>query len=135
MTKVRSILSFTLAALVLVSSTNFMVGMHFCSGEIQNIALFTKAERCEMEMTMPPCHRHETSSCCDDETVVHQGEDFSATATEITMPPAYFVVVELPSVILKEIIPSAGLSEVKFFNYDSPLRASDLTVALQVFLI
>lgn len=88
-----------------------------------------------MEMTMPPCHAHEASSCCDDETVVHKGEDFNATASNITIPPAQFVVLALPSVIVAEVIPSFDLSTVKHFNYDSPLRASDLTIALQVFLI
>lgn len=135
MTKVRAIFSFALAVLVLLSSTSFMVGMHFCGGEIQNIALFNKAERCEMEMIMPPCHRQEASSCCDDETVVHTGEDFSASLTELNIPVAQFVVATLPSIILTEVIPTFDLSDVKHFNYDSPLRACDLTISLQVFLI
>jgi len=135
MTKVRTIFSFALATLVLVSSTSFMVGMHFCSGEIQNISLFGRAERCAMEMSMPPCHRHMAGSCCDDETVVHQGEDFSASYTEITIPPAQFIVAALPSIILNEVIPSTVSSRAKHFNYDAPLRERDLTVALHVFLI
>jgi len=48
MKSLRTITSLTLALLVFVSSTSFMVGMHICSGEVQNIALFTKAEGCDV---------------------------------------------------------------------------------------
>lgn len=135
MKKFRSILSIVLAALVLVSSTSFIVGMHYCSGEIQHIALFTKAESCEMEMSMPPCHRQDKSSCCDDETVIHSGEDFNVNAAAVTIPFAQFVTLAFSSVILKEIIPTADVSKVSPFHYDSRWRERDLTIAFKVFLI
>lgn len=135
MKSLRAIASVTLALLVFVSSTSFMVGMHICSGEIQNIALFTKADGCEKEKQLPPCHRHEKSSCCDDEAIVHEGEDFNASFSEITIPPVSFVAIIAPSVILSDIIPVRHSSAAKYFNYDTPLRACDLTVAHRVFLI
>lgn len=131
----RTILSVTLALLVLVSSTSFMVGMHLCSGEIQNVALFSKAQACEKEMKMPPCHRHQTSSCCDDETVIHEGKNFSATSSQVSIPPVSFVTIATQTVILSEIIPANYSSKAKYLNYDTPLRACDLTVAHRVFLI
>ncbi|MBN8651530.1 MAG: hypothetical protein J0L67_08880 [Cytophagales bacterium] len=135
MKSLRTIASLTLALLVFVSSTSFMVGMHICSGEVQNIALFTKAEGCEKEKKLPPCHRHEKSSCCDDEAIVHEGEDFNASFSEVSIPPVSFVAIVLPAIILSEIISVNYLSKVKHFNYDTPLRACDLTVAHQVFMI
>lgn len=131
----RPIASVILALLVLVSSTSFMVGMHLCGGEIQNVALFTKAQACEKEMKMPPCHRHLTSSCCDDETIVHEGEDFNTASSEVSIPPVSFVAIALPTIILSEIIPANYSAKVKYVNYDTPLRACDLTIAHQVFLI
>ena len=49
MKAVKTIFVFALALLVLVSSTSFMVGIHFCSGEVADMALFTEAEPCAME--------------------------------------------------------------------------------------
>jgi hypothetical protein len=135
MKSLRAIASVTLALMVIVSSTSFMVGMHICSGEIQKIALFTKADGCEKERKLPPCHRQEKSSCCDDEAIVHEGEDFNASSSEVSIPPVSFVVIAPPAIILSEIIPVSYLPKVKHFNYDTPLRACDLTVAHQVFLI
>lgn len=132
---IRTIASVTLALLVFFSSTSFMVGMHFCSGEIQNIALFTKAEGCEKEKKLPPCHRHETVPCCDDEAIVHEGEDFNASFPEVSVPTISFVAIAPPSIILSEIIPVTYLPKVKHLNYDTPFRACDLTVTHQVFLI
>lgn len=135
MKSIRTIASVTLALLVFVSSTSFMVGMHICSGEIQNIALFAKAEGCEKEKKLPPCHRHETVPCCDDEAIVHEGKDFNASFSEANVPPTSFVAIASPIVVLSEIIPINYLTKVKHFNYDTPLRTCDLTVAHQVFLI
>lgn len=131
----RSIASVILALLVLVSSTSFMVGMHLCSGEVQNVALFSKAQPCEKEMKMPPCHRHQTSSCCDDETVIHEGEDFNATSSQVSIPLVSFVAIATPTIILSEIIPVNYSAKVKYVNYDTPLQACDLIIAHQVFLI
>lgn len=135
MKNLRIIASLALALLVFMSSTSFMVGMHFCSGEIKHVALFTKAEGCEKEKELPPCHRHQTSSCCDDETVIHEGEDFNATSTQVSIPLVSFVAIATPTIILSEIIPANYFAKVKHFNYDTPLRACDLTVAHRVFLI
>jgi hypothetical protein len=135
MKQFRSILSVLFAFLVLFSSSNIMVGLHLCSGQIQNIALFSKAESCEMEKRMPPCHRHESQSCCDDETIVHNGEDFNAPATAVSMGPVFALDIELPPVPISEVIPCSPVSNSRLYNYDPPVRAADLTVSLHVFLI
>ena len=129
----HSISALALALLVLVSSTSVMVGVHRCMGEVQNMAFFSKADGCEKEQSLPPCHR-QTAPCCDDETVILQGDDFKAS-------PAHRVVVaspiniEQPLVQISEVIPAAFLSHIKYRNYDPPLRSSDLLVAHQVFII
>lgn len=134
MKKYRSILSVAFAFLVLISSSSFMVGVHFCSGQIQNIALFTKAEDCEMEK-IPPCHKHLVKPCCEDETIVHNGEDFKVSPTDVTISLVPVTDMELPSVLISEVIPSAPASRITFYNYDPPLRSADLTVSYQTFLI
>jgi hypothetical protein len=134
MTKYRAILTVASALLVLFSSSSFMVGMHLCGGHVQNVALFTKAEGCEMEKKMPPCHKQK-EPCCDDETVIHTGEDFNVSKTDISTSPVPLWDATWPPVFVSEIIPSSPISRIQFYKYDPPTRAGDRTVSLQVFLI
>ena len=124
-----------LLMLVLVSSTSFMVGMHFCGGELKNVALFDKADGCEKEKQVPPCHRHETPDCCQDSSIVHDGDEFSSAKTQISTGPGFVFEMAQTPVVVSEVISSTELSTPRYFNYDPPLRAPDLTVTLQVFLI
>jgi hypothetical protein len=135
MIRYRSIVSIALSLLVIVSSTSFIVGMHVCMGEVQNIAIFTKAEGCEKEQSLPPCHRHEKAPCCKDETVFHKGDDFKASAAKIQIIAPMPVYIEQPLILISEVIPSAPLSRILYYNYDPPLRSCDLTVEHQVFII
>jgi hypothetical protein len=123
-----------MATLLLVSSTSFMVGMHVCMGEVQSIAIFSKADGCPMEKNLPPCHRQMTAPCCDDETVIHEADDFKLTAAHQQVSPLATDV--LPSLVLiSEIIPSMPSSYPEYVNYDPPIRSCDLIVEHQVFLI
>jgi hypothetical protein len=131
----RTISAVMLALLVLFSSTSFMIGMHFCMGEVQNIALFTKADVCEKEQSMPPCHRHMKVPCCEDKTVVHKGDDFKASLASLQILAPAAIDIEQPSILISEIIPSAPVSRIQYYQYDPPLRSCDLTVEHQVFLI
>lgn len=135
MKTIRTIAAIVLALLVLVSSTSFMVGMHFCMGEVKNIALFSKADGCEKEKSLPPCHRHVKAPCCEDETVVHQGNDFKASLEHFQIIAPSPIDIEQPLVLISEVIPSAPISRTHYYNYDPPLRSCDLTVEHKVFLI
>jgi hypothetical protein len=130
----RSISSIALALLVLLSSTSFMVGMHFCGGHVQDVALFTKAKPCMMEMKTPPCHK-QAEPCCADETIVHKGQEFKASAAQPHLLTPTPIDIEQPSVLISVIIPSITISQTEYFNYDPPLRTQDLTVEHHVFLI
>ncbi len=131
----RTISVFALVLLVLVSTSSFMVGIHYCSGDVQDIELFTKADGCEMEKSLPPCHRHLKAPCCEDETVLHKGENIKAHVIKVHLATPGAIDIDLPFTLISEIIPSTSFSGKKFFNYDPPLRSCDFTVAHQVFLI
>ncbi|MEX2233825.1 MAG: hypothetical protein WD824_16790 [Cyclobacteriaceae bacterium] len=135
MKAVRSIAAVSLAILVLVSSTSFMVGMHLCMGEVQNIAFFSKADGCEKEQSLPPCHRDTKAPCCDDQTVIHETDDFKTSATHHHIVVPAPMDIEQALILISEVIPSAPLSRFKYYSYDPPLRSCDLTVEHQVFLI
>lgn len=133
MNLLRSIVSFGFAFLVLVSSTQFMVGIHRCGGQVQHVAIFDKADACPMEAQVPPCHRISVNSCCQDVTVVHEDEDFSVSWN--TFPSAEFApdAVVATTLVLAEVVPSTVRPASP--DYSPPLRSTDRTVALQVFLI
>jgi hypothetical protein len=135
MKAIRSISAVLLAILVLVSSTSFMVGMHICMGEVQNVALFGKADSCQKEKALPPCHKHMKPACCEDETLVHDGDDFKASTQHIDIAAPAPINIEQPLILISELIPSAPLARTRYYNYDPPLRSCDLTVEHQVFLI
>lgn len=135
MKQYRSILSSAFAILVLFSSSSFMVGIHLCGGHVQNIALFTKADGCAMEKRIPPCHKHESKPCCEDETIVHDAQDFKSNVSQIniTAPPVLDVIV--PATFIAEVIPSLTISFNQHADYDPPIRSIDVTIDFQVFLI
>jgi hypothetical protein len=131
----RTISAFTLAFLVLISSSSFMVGVHLCAGKVQDVAMFSHPEKCEMEKKTPPCHKHLSDPCCDEETIIHQGEGFKASLTDITISPVSVSDLDLAEVIISEVIPSVPSLKTHYYNYDPPLRSLDLTVSHHVFLI
>jgi hypothetical protein len=135
MKAIRPISAILLALLVLVSSTSFMVGMHMCMGHIQSIAVFSKAEGCGMDKDLSACHQTMKTPCCEDEAVVHKAEDFKASAATFQLSVPVAIDIQLPPVLISEIVPSSFSSQIKYYNYDPPLRSCDLMVEHQVFLI
>jgi hypothetical protein len=131
----RKISSLAFVFLVLFASTHFMVGIHFCGGEIQSVALFGKPEGCPMEQNMPPCHRQMSASCCDNETIIHNAEAFKGDIAQISLPGTTSIDITQPPVLVAEIVPVASGTGTHGYNYDPPLRTHDITVALRVFLI
>jgi hypothetical protein len=131
----RSISVIILSFLVLVSSTSFMIGLHICMGEVQNVALFTKADGCAREQNLPPCHRHAKAPCCEDESIVHQGTDLKAASDHFHLTTSIPVIIQKPLVFISEVIPSAVPIYSSHLYYDPPLRSCDLIITHQVFLI
>lgn len=135
MKTIRTISAVLLALLVLVSSTHFIVGMHICMGEVQNVSLFSKADGCAMEKQLPPCHRHNQAPCCDDQTLVHEGADLKTSFENISFVTPWVFIAESPMVVLSEITPSLTRQVTSTSFYDPPLPPVDRVVTLQVFLI
>lgn len=112
-----------------------MIGIHMCSGNIQDVALFTKAQSCANEKKVPPCHKQESKPCCEDETVIHQGQDVKSDILKLQLSPVPATVIDQALVLIAEVIPSSSRAGTEYYNYDPPLRSTDLTVSFQVFLI
>ena len=133
---VRSISAILLAFLVLMSSTSFMVGMHFCRNEVKSVAIFSKAEQCARHQQKEPvCPAHTKSDCCKDEAYVHEGDDFKNAISNSDVSGPSFTIASTPFIFVSEVVPSSGINNYLFIQYDPPLYSCDLTVSLGVFLI
>jgi hypothetical protein len=132
----RTISSLALAFLVLMSSTSFMVGVHFCMGEVKSVALFAEADKCaKAEQKVPPCHKHQESDCCTDGVILHDGDDFKNAVPKYEFSESYQIVESNPLVEISEIIP-ASVVPIRFVvQYDPPLHSSDLNIDLSIFRI
>jgi hypothetical protein len=119
----------------MLSSSNFMVGIHFCSGEIRNIGFLTEAEACEKEQSTPPCHRHTTTPCCEDETILHHSDELKSSLSHVhAAAPLATNMVDF-QVPVSEVVPESPASRTPYFLYDPPGPSLDITIANQVLLI
>ncbi len=135
MKRIRPIVSIVLALLTLFSASSVTVGIHFCQGKVKNLAFFSKAESCEREQKLPPCHRHKAAPCCEDETIVHEGQSFQSLSSDITIAAAPVTDILQTPVLLAEIIPASVQAQTRYYNYDPPLRSEDRIVTHRIFLI
>jgi len=131
----QTISAVLLAFLVLVSSTSFRMEMHLCMGEIQKIAFFSKVDGCEKELSPPLCHRQTKDRCCEDETLIHKGDDYKVSPGQINIPVPDLLNIQNQLILISEVIPTAPVPQINYFHYDPPLRSWDLTVEHHVFLI
>lgn len=131
----RTISSILLMLLVLVSSTSFIVGMHVCMGDVQNVAIFAKADGCEKERQLPPCHRETSEPCCEDEALMHDAEELKVSSAPAHINTLVASDIGQAVAVIAEIIPSAPIFTTRYTHYIPPLRSADLTVEHRVFLI
>ena len=135
MKTLQSLFAVLLAFLVLVSSSSFMIGLHVCMGEVQNVAFLSKAEGCEKEKNLPPCHRHIKPPCCEDEVVIHKADDLKASVSNIKIIAPALVIITQPGILISNVLPFIPTIHDRHYNYDPPLPPCDITLEQQVFLI
>lgn len=125
----------SLALLVLVSGTSFMVGVHHCNGHIASVALFSKADPCPMEQQLPPCHKAMKKSCCSDERIVHESEDFKPSAVPIHVATAPLIAELASPVVIATLIPDAQTIQLRPADFSPPLPSPDINIGLSKFQI
>lgn len=134
----KSILSFLLALLVLVSASSFNVNMHFCGGHIQSVSLIDESDTCPMELQLPPCHKNmmKENGCCEDNHLTFEGKDFNYQANQLAnLSPSFSgFIMNLP--IIMEIVQVKESIQVSNYSpYKPPLVERDIPVLIQSFLI
>ena len=85
MNVLRSISSILLAFLVLLASSSFYVGVHVCGDTVKAVAFLQEADGCGHQ-TLPPCHRKMMEGCCENDVVIHEGQEIKGDVTSIILP-------------------------------------------------
>ena len=124
-----------MAFLVLFSTISFTVEKHYCGNNLIDVAIFTKAENCGMDMEISDMSTLEKKHCCKDEVEIVKGQDKlkKVSFEDIKFDQQLF----LASLIYSYINLFEGLSEqvVPHKDYSPPNLVSDIQVLDQVFLI
>jgi len=130
----RTISSLLLAALVLMASSSFYVGVHSCGGSVNAVAFLKEADGCGHQQ-QPPCHRKATKGCCEDDQIVHERIDFKAidalTISELVATP-----VAHNTLVIAEVIPTVTVNPTAYLSEHPPaLTGHDIIISIQSFLI
>ena len=140
----RRIILLALSLLVLVSSTGFSVGMHFCAGKISDLSFYGKASECFMEQkreTPPPCNTHVNEkspqgSCCEDhQLVVDQLESATETNGLVFSKALHLKVIAAIKVVILQLFAPQEELRPAYALYISPSIVQDIPVLLRSFLI
>ena len=84
--KMRRILSFFLAALILGTRVGFALNVHYCGAEIASVSFAHNPSNCGMEMSkkkdIPSKKNITKKSCCKDTTLILQNDEPQKLTTE-----------------------------------------------------
>jgi hypothetical protein len=134
------------ALLLLLSTVPLTVGLHYCSGVVQSVALFGEAEPCHhanpQEGKSCPFHpapeEATAPGCCEDDLLQSEGLAFEVTVPSQTTAP-FLIPVPLPAALFPEPNAYAAVASPTFFQgrlyHPPPLIHSVSLPAIQVFLI
>ncbi len=133
---VHRLFSILMAMLLLVSTTSWAVDKHYCMGHLMDVAFFVDAQDCGMDMALSDdtSKMEEKSSCCDDETIVVDGQDnLKISFEDIDLGQQFFLVSFAYSYlnVLKPIEERPVPNE----HYPPPLLVKDIHILDEVFLI
>jgi hypothetical protein len=133
------IISFFLAALILLSTSSFTVDMHFCCNKLVDMSLIGKAKVCaeKVQKKKDPtkqCTTLQEKDCCSNQSFVKTGDDTIKKAntqleaeTIIFLNTFFYVYVNLFEGLEKNIVP--------FKQYRPPLLSKDIQILHETYLI
>ncbi len=124
---------------MLFSTSSFTVDMHFCCNKLVDMAFFSKAESCtdivqKKDNTSRQCSSIQEKDCCDNQTVVKEGDDtFKKSTSVLEIETLVFI----NSLVYSYINLFEELEEniVSFPVYRPPLLSTDIIILNETFLI
>lgn len=124
-----------MAICVLASTVSWTVEKHYCMGHMVDLAVFSSASSCEMQL---PSEVSETKSsldsCCKDEVfVVHGQDDLKLSYSDVDLEEVSYI---LAFSFVKFLSLKQDTREVKVYsNKPPPILVRDIQLLDQVFLI
>ena len=143
----HSVLSVSLAFLLLMTTTTVAFDAHFCQNRIEGISFFGKAKSCHEQTTPPPCEKthhvcrkemgmQDDDHCCHNETLIIKGLDSDMTVHLLPVEKQFLVAFVATFVVpdfFSDFISTSNPSD--FPRYKPPLIRRDIPVLYQTFLI
>ncbi|WP_166961715.1 MULTISPECIES: HYC_CC_PP family protein [Yeosuana] len=133
------ILSFLLAALILLTTSSFRVNIHYCDNELVSMAFFGKAKVCEdyiekNDFSVKNCSALHEKDCCDSQTIVKQADNvFETSKSELRIQTIVFL--NTFYYTYQNLFAEKEKNLVPFDNYRPPLLTKDVQILLETYLI
>lgn len=125
-------ISAVLALLVLVSTFSFTVDKHFCGNMLVDLAVFSEAETCGMEMDSE-MGVAEDSCCTNEKTAVEGQDELKISFNSLDLDQQVFLFSFTHTFI--NLFEGTPVEVIPFKDYSPPLLVTDIQVLDQVFLI
>ncbi|WP_299260359.1 hypothetical protein [uncultured Aquimarina sp.] len=133
----QKITSILLACLVLLSTFSFTVEKHYCGRFLVDVAVFSKAKDCGMNMMShsdDQSVRMQKKSCCKDEIIVLEGQDeLKVSFDQIDFSQQGFIISYIHSYVNLFSLPEEKHLISK--EYSPPERVTDILILHETFLI
>lgn len=131
-TNFHKTLSLTLALLVFMSTFSFTVDKHFCGSMLVDIAIFSPAKTCGMEVSGG--NESVDNSCCTNEKTQVEGQDeLKISFQSLDLDQQLFLTTFTHSYL--ELLKGSSQQDIPFKFYSPPLLVDDIHILDQVFLI
>lgn len=125
-------ISTLLALFVLASTFSFTVDKHFCGKMLVDLAVFSEAETCGMELNSEMGIAED--SCCTNQKIAVEGQDeLKVSFQSLDLDQQVFLTTFTYSFI--NLFEGTPVEVIPFKNYSPPLLVSDIQVLDQVFII
>lgn len=126
--------SLIMAFLVLFSTMSFTVEKHFCGQILVDLAIFSEAETCGMEMHMPSSEEKSEDSCCKEQKISVEGQkDLKLSFDKLDFSQQVFISSFTYSYV--DLFEGLPRLVVPFKDYSPPLLVRDVQLLDQTFLI
>ena len=137
--KLHRLFSCLMALMLLVSTTSWTVGKHYCMGLLVDVSLFEHAEGCGMDMTGGEDENlvlaeQDERSCCNDEIITVEGQDLlKISVNDISFDQQLFLVAFSHSFL--NLVQTIAERDVPDEHYPPPLLVKDIQLLDEVFII
>ncbi len=131
----HKIFSIAMALLVLMSTISFTMEKHFCGETLIDVAIFSKAITCGMDMEAVSKISSEKKSCCTEELEIVKGQDKlkKASFDELDYDQQFFLSALVYS--FTDLFEGSIKQFVPHEDYSPPSLVTDIQVLDQVFII